>query len=73
MRHGYLGAPLVLIVVMLILGYSIVLVALVTSLGVLLLSYTSRATRLTPSRIGEALEAAGRSTCSLSATLRLPG
>ena len=73
MRHGYLGAPLVLIVVMLILGYSIVLVALVTSLGVLLLSYTSRATRLTPSRIGEALEAAGRSTCSLSATCACAG
>ncbi len=73
MRHGHLGAPLVLIVVMLILGYSIVLVALVTSLGVLLLSYTSRATRLTPSRIGDALEAAGRSTCSLSATCACAG
>ncbi len=54
-------------------GYSIVFVALITSLGVILLSYTSRATRLTPSRIGDALESTARATCSLSATCACAG
>jgi TRAP transporter 4TM/12TM fusion protein len=72
-RHGYLGAPLVLIVALLSLGYSIVLVALITSVGVVLLSYTSRATRLTPSRIADALEMTGRASCSLSATCACAG
>ena len=72
MRHGHLAAPLLLIVVMLIMGYSIVLVALVSSLGVFLLSFTS-SSKLTPSRIGEALESAGRSSCSLSATCACAG
>ena len=73
LRQGYLGAPLLLIVVLLALGYSIVLVALITSAGVVLLSYTSAGTRLTPSRIGDALEATGRATCSLSATCACAG
>jgi TRAP transporter 4TM/12TM fusion protein len=73
LRQGYLGAPLLLIVVLLALGYSIVLVALITSAGIVLLSYTARATRLTPSRIGDALEATGRATCSLSATCACAG
>src|SRR6185369_16174242 len=54
--NGYLAIPLLMIAVLLMLGYSIILVALVTSLGTFLLSFVSRRTLLSPSRIGEALE-----------------
>jgi TRAP transporter 4TM/12TM fusion protein len=72
-RHGYLMIPLALIVVLLLLGYSIVLVALVTSLGTFLLSFTTRQTQLSPSRLGDAVESTARVACSLSATCACAG
>lgn len=71
--NGYLAIPLLMIAVLLMLGYSIILVALVTSLGTFLLSFVSRATALSPSRIGEALEVTARVTCSLSTTVACAG
>jgi TRAP transporter 4TM/12TM fusion protein len=72
-RHGYLMIPLAMIAALLIIGYSIVLVAIVTSLGTFLLSFTSRATRLSPSRLAASVEATARVTCSLSATCACAG
>jgi TRAP transporter 4TM/12TM fusion protein len=72
-RHGYLMVPLAMIAALLVIGYSIILVALVTSLGTFLLSFTSRATRLSPSRLADAVEATARVTCSLSATCACAG
>jgi len=71
--NGYLAIPLLMIAVMLIMGYSIILVALVTSLGTFLLSFVSRATLLSPSRIGEAMEATARVSCGLSTTCACAG
>jgi TRAP transporter 4TM/12TM fusion protein len=71
--NGYLAIPLLMITVLLVMGYSIILVALVTSLGTFLLSFVSRATLLSPSRIGEALEVTARVTCSLSTTCACAG
>lgn len=72
-RHGYLAIPLVMIVVMLLMGYSIIMVALLTSLGTFLLSFTSRSTQLSPSRLSDALEVTGRVACSLSVTCACAG
>lgn len=73
LRHGYLAIPLVMIAVMLLLGYSIILVALVTSFGTFLLSFASPSTRLSPSRLAECMEATARATCGLSATCACAG
>jgi len=73
-RHqGYLAVPLVMIAVMLGMGYSIILVALVTSLGTFLLSFTSPSTQLSPGRLAESIEMTGRVACSLSATCACAG
>lgn len=71
--NGYLAIPLLMIAVLLALGYSIILVALVTSLGTFLLSFVSRRTLLSPSRIGEALEVTAKVSCSLSTTCACAG
>lgn len=71
--NGYLAIPLLMIAVLLMLGYSIILVALVTSLGTFLLSFVSRRTLLSPSRIGEALEVTAKVSCSLSTTCACAG
>lgn len=72
-RHGYLMIPLAMIAALLVIGYSIVLVALVTSLGTFLLSFSSRSTQLSPSRLADAVEGTARVTCSLSATCACAG
>src|SRR5690606_16353895 len=71
--NGYLAIPLILIAVLLLMGYSIILVALVTSLGTFLLSFVSRATTLSPSRLAEAMEMTARVSCGLSATCACAG
>jgi TRAP transporter 4TM/12TM fusion protein len=71
--NGYLAIPLLMIAVLLVMGYSIILVALVTSLGTFLLSFVSRRTLLSPSRIGEALEVTAKVSCSLSTTCACAG
>jgi TRAP transporter 4TM/12TM fusion protein len=72
-RQGYLAAPLLLIIVLLVAGYSIVLVALVTSLGTILVSFIRPETRVSPARMADAIEATARTTTSLSATCACAG
>jgi len=71
--HGYLLAPLVLIVVLLVVGYSIVLVAMITSLATILVSFTRPSTRLSPSRLVDAITDTAHATTSLSATCACAG
>lgn len=72
-RQGYLAAPIVVVLVMLVLDYSIAKVALVAALCIVLISFTHPTTWLTPSRILVAVEDTARVTCSLSATCACAG
>lgn len=72
-REGYLALPLLVIIVMLVLGYSIVLVAVITSLGTILVSFVRPATRLSPLRMAESLEATARAATNLSVTCACAG
>ncbi len=72
-RQGYLALPLAMIIVLLMVGYSIVLVALVTSLGTILVSFIRPQTRISPARLAESIEATARATTSLSATCACAG
>ncbi|MCC7425744.1 MAG: TRAP transporter fused permease subunit [Alphaproteobacteria bacterium] len=73
LREGYLLLPLGVIVVMLLAGWSIVIVALVACAGCLVVSLATPETRLSASRLSDALEATARTAGSLSATCACAG
>jgi len=73
LRQGYLLLPLALIVALLLIGWSIILVIIVTIAGTFLLSWATPATRITPTRLADAIEGTARATVSLSATCACAG
>jgi TRAP transporter 4TM/12TM fusion protein len=73
LREGYLLIPLLLIVVLLLVGWSIVLVAVVTCLGTFLVSLVRPASRLSPLRLASAVDATARTTGTLTATCACAG
>ena len=72
-KQGYLALPLVLIVVTLVLGYSIVFVAIVIILTTFGLALLQRTNRMTPVRLADAIEQTARATGGLSATAAAAG
>lgn len=72
-QQGYLGIPLLLVIATLALGYSIIVVAVVSIAATAALSFVRRSTWLTPMRLGDALEQAARSCVGLSATAACAG
>jgi TRAP transporter 4TM/12TM fusion protein len=73
LRDGYLLIPLGLIVALLLLGWSIVLVAVVACAGTVLVSFLRLASRLSPLRMLSAAEATARVTGPLTATCACAG
>ena len=72
-KQGYLALPLVLIVVALILGYSIVFVAVLIIFSTFLLALIQRTNRLTPARLIDALEKTAKGTAGVSAAAAAAG
>lgn len=72
-KQGYLALPLVLIIVTLVLGYSIVFVAIVIILTTFGLALLQRTNRMTPVRLADAIEQTARATVGLSATAAAAG
>ncbi|MDA0369670.1 MAG: TRAP transporter fused permease subunit [Proteobacteria bacterium] len=72
-RQGYLALPLVLIIVALVLGYSIVYVAIVIIITTFALALLQRTNRMTPVRLADAIEQTARATVGLSATAAAAG
>lgn len=72
-REGYLMLPLVLIILMLALGYSIVMVAVFSILGTIVISFGRAATQMSPSRAIEAFDSTARTTTALSAICACAG
>lgn len=72
-KQGYLALPLALIVVTLLLGYSIVFVAVVIIFSTFLLALIQRTNRLTPARLVDALEKTARGTAGVSAAAAAAG
>ena len=72
-RQGYLILPLALIIGTLIMGFSIIMVALVSLAGTFVLSFVRRNTAMTPMRIVDTIESATRATVVLSATTACAG
>ncbi len=72
-KQGYLALPLVLIVVTLVLGYSIVFVAIVIIITTFGLALLQRTNRMTPVRLADAIEQTARATVGLSATAAAAG
>lgn len=73
MRQGYLALPLVLIIVALVLGFSIVYVAIVIIITTFVLALLQRTNRMTPLRLIDAIEQTARATVGLSATAAAAG
>jgi TRAP transporter 4TM/12TM fusion protein len=72
-RQGYLGIPLVTLTIMLFLGWSILIVALVGIVTVLVLSFVRKATRLTPMRLETIFIKTAKNTVSLSTACACAG
>ena len=72
-RQGYLALPLVLIIVALLMGFSIVYVAIVIILATFLLALLQRTNRMTPLRLADSIEQTARATVGLSATAAAAG
>ena len=73
LKNGYLAFPLVLIIVILALGYSIVFVAMAAIATTFALSFIRRATRLSPRALMAALERSIRTAVPLSMTCACAG
>jgi TRAP transporter 4TM/12TM fusion protein len=73
MRQGYLAIPLITLVIMLFLGWSILIVALAGILTVFLLSFVRKSTRLTPMRVNAIFQGTAKNTVSLSAACACAG
>ncbi len=73
MRQGYLALPLILIIVALLLGFSIVYVAVVIVLATFGLALLQRTNRMTPIRLADTIEQTARATVGLSATAAAAG
>ncbi len=72
-KQGYLALPLLLIIITLVLGYSIVFVAIVIILTTFGLALLQRTNRMTPVRLADAIEQTARATVGLSATAAAAG
>ena len=72
-KQGYLALPLLLIIITLVLGYSIVFVAIVIILTTFVLALLTRTNRMTPMRLADAIEQTARATVGLSATAAAAG
>jgi TRAP-type uncharacterized transport system fused permease subunit len=73
MRQGYLAIPLITLVIMLFLGWSILIVALAGILTVCLLSCIRKSTRLTPMRVNGIFQGTAKSTVPISAACACAG
>lgn len=71
--QGYLGIPLIVLILMLFVGFSILIVALAGILSIFLLSFVRKRTRLTPMRLEAIFEETARNTVSLSAACACAG
>ena len=72
-RQGYLGIPLLTLTIMLFLGWSILVVALVGIVTVLVLSFVRKATHLTPMRLERIFIQTAKNTVSLSTACACAG
>jgi TRAP transporter 4TM/12TM fusion protein len=73
LKNGYLAFPLVLIIVILALGYSIVFVAMAAIVTTFALSFIRKATRLVPLGLVSSLERSIRTAVPLSMTCACAG
>jgi TRAP transporter 4TM/12TM fusion protein len=73
LKYGYLAFPLILIIIVLALGYSIIFVAMAAIVSTFLLSFVRRATRLTPLRLMTAMETSIRNAIPLTMTCACAG
>lgn len=72
-RQGYLGIPLVTLTIMLFLGWSILIVALVGIFTVFVLSFIRKSTRLTPMRLEAIFKQTANNTVPLSTACACAG
>lgn len=72
-RQGYLGIPLVTLTIMLFLGWSVLIMALVGIMTVFVLSFIRKSTRLTPMRLEAIFERTANNTVPLSTACACAG
>jgi TRAP transporter 4TM/12TM fusion protein len=73
LKKSYLLSPLILVLVVLLMGYSVVRTGFCALISIVLLSFVSRDTFLTPRKITRALSNAGKMVLQLTATCAAAG